>query len=143
MRGKTVVREAGVYAGLLLGCFVFMAGCTTTAPDPGLEATPQQKGLFPGYYIQQMPGGAMTELTIGPNMEFEWEQPLASRKTKVARGTLKITGTREARAGRVRLEWVSRNGVTARSPYGTSMETGGSGGSSQGIVGADFSLRRQ
>ena len=142
MRGK-MVRKVGGYTGLLLGCALLIAGCAGAPADPGLEATPQQKGLFPVYYIQQMPGGAVTELTIGSDLEFEWEQPLASRKTKVARGTLKITGTREARAGRIRLEWVSRNGVTARSPYGTSMETGGSGGSSQGIVGADFNLRRQ
>ena len=142
MKGK-MVRKAGGYTGLLLGCALLIAGCASAPVDPGPEPTPQQRGLFPGYYIQQMPGGARAELTIGSDMAFEWEQPLASRKTKVARGTLKITGTREARAGRIRLEWVSRNGVTARSPYGTSMETGGSGGSSQGIVGADFNLRRQ
>ena len=130
-------------SGLVLFLGVLLVGGCESTPVQSLPVTPEHQALFPGYYSQSLPGSVLVDMTISPAMEFEFNQPLAARKTKTVKGTLVITGPRTARAGRIKLEWTGRNTVDARSPYGTSMETGGSGGAAQGIVGAQFMMRRQ
>jgi len=56
---------------------------------------------------------------------------------------LMVTGDRTARAGRIRLDWASRNTVEVKSPYGTDLESGGGTGGVQGTWGREYRLRRQ
>lgn len=137
-----MVKKIGSYViSLMIGGTLFISGCTT-ADIPDLEPTALQQSLFPGYYTQEILGGGLTELSIGPELDFEWRQPL-ERGTKISRGTLKITGSREARAGRVRLEWVGRSAIVAKSPHGTAMDVDEAGGSRMLTTGVNFQLRRQ
>ena len=123
-------------------CALFVSGCTT-AEKLEVKASPQQKSLFAGHYMQQIEGLGVVELHIDSNLDYIWTQPVPFFVKRTSRGTLKITDLLEAKAGRVRLKWISRNGVIARSPHGSSMDWDNSGGNSQITVGADFRLWRQ
>ena len=131
-------------SALALTAVLLLAACASTGGgSTGLEVTEKHRGLFPGYYYQSMPGRVEVTMQINPDMTYEFKQPLASNTIKTVKGTLKIESDTEARASRIRLEWIGRNVLKVRSPYGTSMETGSSAGSAQGFSGADFRMRRQ
>ncbi len=140
--GAIAMKHLGSYlVSLIIGGSLFISGCTT-ADIPDLKPTALQLSLFPGYYSQEILGGGLTELSIGPELDFEWRQPL-ERGKKISRGTIKVTGPREARAGRVRLEWIGRNAVSAKSPHGSALDVDEAGGSRMLTTGVDFMLRRQ
>ena len=123
-------------------CMFFVPSCATTEKSE-ITASPQQKSLFAGHYVQTIEGLGVVELFIDSNLDYVWTQPVPFFVKRTSAGTLKVTGLLEAKAGRVRLKWTSRNGVMARSPYGSSMDWDDSGTNSQITVGADFRLWRQ
>ncbi|MCH2352293.1 MAG: hypothetical protein MK322_12600 [Pseudomonadales bacterium] len=127
---------------ILIFSVFFVAGCTTTEKLE-IKASPQQKTLFTGHYVQTIEGLGVVELYIDSNLDYIWTQPIPFFVKRTSRGTLKVTSLLEAKAGRVRLKWISRNSVVARSPHGSSMDWDNSGGNSQITVGADFRLWRQ
>ena len=127
---------------ILIFSVFFVAGCTSTE-KPEIKASPQQKTLFTGHYVQTIEGLGVVELYIDSNLDYIWTQPIPFFVKRTSRGTLKVTSLLEAKAGRVRLKWISRNSVVARSPHGSSMDWDNSGGNSQITVGADFRLWRQ
>ena len=127
---------------ILIFSVFFVAGCTSTEKLE-IKASPQQKTLFTGHYVQTIEGLGVVELYIDSNLDYIWTQPIPFFVKRTSRGTLKVTSLLEAKAGRVRLKWISRNSVVARSPYGSSMDWDDSGTNSQITVGADFRLWRQ
>ena len=127
---------------ILIFSVFFVAGCTTTE-NLEIKASPQQKTLFTGNYVQTIEVLGVVELYIDSNLDYIWTQPIPFFVKRTSRGTLKVTSLLEAKAGRVRLKWISRNSVVARSPHGSSMDWDNSGGNSQITVGADFRLWRQ
>ena len=127
---------------ILIYSVFFVASCTTTEKLE-IKASPQQKALFTGHYVQTIEGLGVVELYIDSNLDYIWTQPIPFFVKRTSRGTLKVTSLLEAKAGRVRLKWISRNSVVARSPHGSSMDWDNSGGNSQITVGADFRLWRQ
>ena len=127
---------------ILIFSVFFVAGCTSTEKLE-IKASPQQKTLFTGHYVQTIEGLGVVELYIDSNLDYIWTQPIPFFVKRTSRGALKVTSLLEAKAGRVRLKWISRNSVVARSPHGSSMDWDNSGGNSQITVGADFRLWRQ
>ena len=136
LRGKRRLLALGSAA--VLG----LAACQATEPV-GIPATDEHRALFPGTYATTIAGDAEVSLTVAPDLQYEFKQPLAKYKIKAIKGTLAVTGDKTARAGRVRLEWVGRNAVAVKSPFGTSMTSGGAAGSPVGQWGAEYMLRRQ
>ena len=127
---------------LAAGAALVLVACGATGPQ-GIEPTAAHKQLFPGQYNTTVSGGDVVTLIISPELEYEYEQPLEARKVRKQRGTLMVTGDRTARAGRIRLDWASRNTVEVKSPYGTDLESGGGTGGVQGTWGREYRLRRQ
>ena len=138
-RGNTK-RLALAVVAMLAG--LVLAACQA-APPAGIPATDAHKALFAGTYGTTVSGGAEVNMYVTPDLEYEIKQPLAEYKVKAMKGTLSVTGDKTASAGRVKLEWISRNAVRMKSPFGTSMTSGGSGGSVQSQWGAEYTLRRQ
>ena len=133
--------------GLRAAAAAFLAGlvliaCQAPAPT-GIPATDAHKALFAGTYSRNIAGGAEVYMHVTQGLEYDIKQPLAEYKVKAMKGTLSVTGDKTARAGRVKLEWISRNTVRMKSPFGTSMTSGGTGGSVQGQWGAEYTLRRR
>ena len=132
MRAATAALVAGI---ALIAC--------QAAPPAGIPATDEHRQLFAGTYSTTISGGAEVYMHVRPDLSYEIRQPLAEYKVKALKGTLSVTGDKTASAGRVKLEWRSPRTVHMRSPFGTSMTSGGSGGSVQNQWGADYTLRRQ
>lgn len=132
-----------VYSVLASGLLLLAAaGCQASAPS-GITPTDEHRSLFAGTYTASVTGGAEVYMHVSDDLAFEFKQPLAEYKVKTIKGTLSVTGDRTAKAGQVKLEWFGNNTVRVKSPFGTSMSTGGGGGAAQSQWGAEYSLRRQ
>ena len=143
MAESSTLQPSILKAFVVSGFAFFLTACAGMETDPGPPPTPEQLQLFPGYYQASLQGGVTVDMSISPQLEFEFNQPLAARTVKTVKGTLVVTGDRTANARRVKLEWESRNSLSVRSPYGSSMETGSSAGATTSSFGANFTLRRQ
>ena len=119
-----------------------LAACGMQGPQ-GIPATDAHRALFPGQYSTTVSGGDVVTLIVSPALEYEYEQPMEAKRMRKMKGELMVTGDRTARAGRVQLDWASRNTVDVKSPYGTDMQSGGAGGDVQGTWGREYRLRRQ
>lgn len=133
------VAHTALASGVLL---LAASGCQASAPS-GITPTEEHKSLFAGTYTAALTGGAEVYMHVADDLAFEFKQPLAEYKVKTIKGTLAVTGDRTAKAGQVKLEWFGTSTVRVKSPFGTSMSTGGGAGSAQNQWGAEYTLRRQ
>lgn len=131
---------AMVKTSILLGVAYLVASCQTAPVE--IPATDAHRNLFAGTYRTYLSGGTEVSMVITRDLAFEFDQPIAADKMKKLKGTLRVTGDRTARAERVRLEWIGRSRLNVKTPYGTTMSSGGSAGAAQGQWGQEFMLSR-
>ena len=120
--------------------FGVAAGCQA----PALPIGDEHRALFPGEYRGAPGGGLTAELSIAPDLSYVYEQDLgdASRIDRIRQsGQLRATGARSAVAGRVKLNWKTRNSVEAYSPHGSSLEPDPVSGGDY-MTGHQFTMRR-
>lgn len=118
-----------------------VAGCQA----PALPVGDEHRALFAGEYRGAPSGGLTAELLVTPELSYVYEQDLgdASRLDRIKQsGQLRVTGPHSATAGRVRLNWKTKNSVEVYSPHGSSFDPDPVSGGDY-MSGHQFTMRRQ
>ena len=109
-------------------CVATLIGCASAQPQP---APAMAQKMAPGEYEATLSGSRKAQITIGDDMSYVYveDSPRNGLIRQVTRkGFLRFDNWRIARAGRIKLEWLSMNSIKVTSPFGSTIGHGNNEG---------------
>ena len=113
-----------VIFGLSFAC---LGGCSASSFEPS-KMTLQ---LVPGSYEAVISGSRMAKLAVSDDLTFKYVEDSTRNgiiKQVMRSGTLRFSTWRMAKAGNIRLEWVSGASIKVVSPFGSTIGHGNNEG---------------